>query len=49
MGLLMCVSKSREQNANRDSFATDILQEELLYDAQNDVLLDLMTYNWRCS
>jgi hypothetical protein len=48
MGLLMCVSESREQNANRDSSATGILQEELLFDAQNYVLLDLMTYKWCC-
>ena len=44
MGLLMCVSESREPNANRVSSAADILQEELLYDTQNYVLLHLMTY-----
>jgi hypothetical protein len=48
MGLLMCVSESREQNANRDSFDADILQEELLYDTQNYVLLLLMNCNLCC-
>lgn len=44
MGLLMCVSESKEQNANRASSDADILHEDLLYDTQKYVLLHLMTY-----
>lgn len=37
MDLLVCmlVSEGREEHVNRDSFPTDVLAAELLYDAQN--------------